>query len=279
MMGRVETLNASVKQEGARIVASRVGGAVHARLVADDAAQIPLTFFSDGVKLGRCQFEAFNSSTAQQLIRDILDGYFPYALKDDYPDGVTLKVIDRTTLHFATWLQEHSKTDKDLASGGDSLALVGAHAIKPPGTAVADKAPDRVGRDGQICEVHSPPQQKLRGGNAGARGISAPTLNRASNSEVSLLDEGRDPTSASARLQVKLDGGLRVVLCMEPHHTVGHLEDALEKWCIEHGSAGLNGSHLRTPFPPKTFSDREQTLLDAGLTPSATLFVAASAVS
>merc|ERR1719414_1303806 len=47
----VEGLNSMVEKAGARIVSDRVGGAVHARLVADDQLPLPLTIFRDGLKL------------------------------------------------------------------------------------------------------------------------------------------------------------------------------------------------------------------------------------
>mmetsp|Transcript_87591 Transcript_87591/g.157867 ORF Transcript_87591/g.157867 Transcript_87591/m.157867 type:complete len:705 (-) Transcript_87591:104-2218(-) len=276
---KVEGLNATVEKEGARIVRDRVGGAVHARLVADDAPPLPLCFFKDGVKLGGRDFQMYSSRPAQLLLRDILDGFFPYALKNDFPDGVMLKVVDRTGYDFTTWLRDHPTGDKELTDGGDRLALVGVRASGGGANgslcSAAERVPEKFVRNGLICEVRGP-EELLRGGNAGARGNSAPAgpCNRSSASgEVSLLHPDRDPTAPLARLQVKLDG-LRLVLCMEPTHTIGNLEDALEKWCSENSHAGLKGSHLRTPFPPQTFTDRDQSLADAGLTPSATLFVA-----
>ncbi|CAE7745364.1 UBXN11 [Symbiodinium microadriaticum] len=68
MCARVEELNALVRQEGAKVVSNRVGGAIHARL-ATDQAPLPLSFFQDGVKLGRCNFQPFGSRAAQQLLQ------------------------------------------------------------------------------------------------------------------------------------------------------------------------------------------------------------------
>eukprot|EP00434_Breviolum_minutum_P010460 symbB.v1.2.009225.t1/scaffold582.1/size184522/11 len=88
MSSRVAELNSLV--EGARVQRSGgPNGAIHARFVADES--LPLTFFQDGVKLGHCAFQFYRSRAAQQLIQDIMDGYFPYELKKDYPDGVMLK--------------------------------------------------------------------------------------------------------------------------------------------------------------------------------------------
>ena len=39
-------------------------------------------------------FYPYYSRQAQSVLSDILDGYFPYDLKEKYPDGVPLKPID-----------------------------------------------------------------------------------------------------------------------------------------------------------------------------------------
>merc|ERR1711862_560217 len=95
--------------------------------------------------------------------------------------------------------------------------------------------------------------------------------------EVFLLHADRDPTSPAARLQVKMESGERIVLHMEATHSIGDLEDALDRWRSDNGLSGLraDGLHfqLRTAFPPKVHSERSQMLQEACLVPSATLFV------
>eukprot|EP00913_Durusdinium_trenchii_P033601 g31454.t1 len=61
-----------------------------------------------------------------------MDGYFPYELKKDYPDGVMLKVIDRTADTYALWKEHASPFDRDLASDGDRLAVGQVRPSKPP---------------------------------------------------------------------------------------------------------------------------------------------------
>jgi len=34
----------------------------------------------------------------QEFIQDVLEGYFPYELKDLYPDGVVLQVTDKRSV-------------------------------------------------------------------------------------------------------------------------------------------------------------------------------------
>ncbi|CAE7407690.1 unnamed protein product [Symbiodinium natans] len=106
-------------------------------------------------------------------------------------------------------------------------------------------------------------------GCAAVRGASVPPAD-----EVSLLDSDRDVSQPFARLQVRLDQGLRVVFCVELQHTLRDLEDAVDQWCTDQSLSGLRGCHLRTAFPPRTYADPDQTISDAGLAPSATLFVA-----
>lgn len=82
-----------------------------------------------------------------------------------------------------------------------------------------------------------------------------------------------------ARLQVKLESRKRIILSMEPTHTVGDLQDTLESMLEEEG---IRLGHkqrllLRTAFPPCTYTDRKQTLQGVGLVPTATLFAAVQA--
>lgn len=266
MMSRVESLNAMVEQEGARIVTGPHG----ARLVAQDALPLPVTFFHDGVKLADRPFQVYDLRPTQLLIRDILDGFFPYVLKEEFPDGVKLKVVDRTAFDFAVWLKDGSRGDPDLVDGGDRLALAGGRAFRPTGAGgVAErflsKLPEKVVRGGRICEVRGPLQQQLREGRKGSCVEPA--------GEVSLLGAGRDVSDPVARLQVKLEGGRRLILSMEPWHTIEKLEDALEQWLVSSGLPPLIRGSLRTAFPPRTYTNRGQTMTEAGLTPTATLFV------
>lgn len=277
MAMRVEELNGTVEKVATRIVHDhRAGGAVRARLSDDQPQPLPLIFFKDGVKLGATAFKAYSSKEAKQLICDVSDGFFPYALKDDYPDGIAMKVIDRTTRTFDEWLREAQLYgDKDLLDGGDRLALAGGRALggKPvlglrPGGAL----PERVIRDGRICEVN-------------ASSVARP----AALARMSVVNPAAGPV---ARLQVKFDGGRRAVFVMGGAQLIGDLEDAVSKWCEEHmdSAPGALGSQratdgpdqrriiLRTTFPQRTYEDRAQTLAAAGLTPSATLFVSAAGV-
>lgn len=82
-----------------------------------------------------------------------------------------------------------------------------------------------------------------------------------------------------ARLQIKLEGCQRLILSMEPSHTVGDLQDAMGRILEEEGTRLGDKQRLllRTAFPPCSYVDRTQTLQGVGLFPTATLFAAVQA--
>ncbi|CAK0826137.1 unnamed protein product [Prorocentrum cordatum] len=209
--------------------------------------------------------------------------------------GKLAEVVDRTGSAYRAWLRDLAARDPELADGGIRLRPSAGRAVNAP----ADKRtpaerflarlPEKVVRGGQVVDVRGAIAERLMPGGSAARVSSEPPAPggagaagaEARGCEVSLLAAGRDPDAPSARLQVKLEGGQRVLLRMEPDATVGALWEALGRWRAEHGvaRAGDDGRQwcLRSAFPPRAFADKSQTLREAGLVPSAALFVSAGA--
>ncbi|CAL1160894.1 unnamed protein product [Cladocopium goreaui] len=46
---------------------------------------------------------------------------------------------------------------------------------------------------------------------------------------------------------------------------IARVQDAVEQWCLDEGLDGLRGGHLRTAFPPRSYTDREQSMSVAWL--------------
>lgn len=273
---KVQSLNEMVDSD-AHIVSQAVGGAVHARLSSNNYGMpLPLIFFADGLKLGEWAFQQFDSPSSQHLIRDILEGYFPYVLKDDFPNGVELKVVNRTAHKYSEWLSGHASSDKEVVDNGDRLAPVGGYALgqaRDVREQMLAKLPEKVIRDGQVCDVREEVAKKLGMGSA-VRNTSAPPASRDQHL-VSLLKESRERNAPVAKLQVKVEGSERIVFEMEHSQTIGDLEDAVVDWCNIHNMPIAPSSQilLRTAFPPQGYPDRSRSLMDAGLTPTASLFV------
>jgi len=287
---RVQGLNAMLEEERDENV--KVSGAKLGQL-SDGGLPRPLTFFRDGIKMSDYAFLQYESRTAQDFLKDVLDGFFPRMLKDRYPDGVAMKVVDRTGNDFKSWLRDFARDDPDLTAGGEQLRPVCGKAVRSKadeqtaGERLLEKLPERVVRDGKVFEIRGPMRERLAPGTVAASvpqaslGAQASQAACAKQEEVVLLEEGRDPEKPVARLQVKLEGGQRVHLCLEQHATIGSLWEALERWRaarkIARACAGGKTCCLRTAFPPRAYTDHAKTLSEAGLTPSATLFVSVEA--
>lgn len=61
-----------------------------------EMAPVRIFFFKNGIIMKGFNFAPYYSKQAQSVLSDILDGYFPYDLKKDYPDGVPLEPVDLT---------------------------------------------------------------------------------------------------------------------------------------------------------------------------------------
>ena len=57
---------------------------------------VRLVLFRDGLQVHRSQPRPYDDPAGLGILRDIIDGYFPSVLKNEFPDGVPLKVIDCT---------------------------------------------------------------------------------------------------------------------------------------------------------------------------------------
>jgi hypothetical protein len=55
----------------------------------------PINFilYANGIVLFHGPFRPFSDPATFNVVRDILDGYFPSELQDRYPDGVPFKVM------------------------------------------------------------------------------------------------------------------------------------------------------------------------------------------
>ncbi|XP_070522359.1 uncharacterized protein [Cardiocondyla obscurior] len=59
-----------------------------------------LKLYKNGMRVNEGPLRSYNNPSAISFVRDILDGYFPSELQQDYPDGVPFMIEDhRTVLH------------------------------------------------------------------------------------------------------------------------------------------------------------------------------------
>nr|XP_028568648.1 UBX domain-containing protein 11-like [Podarcis muralis] len=86
IFANLKDLNA-LAGEGMSQIEHTAGGA---RLKQLDS--IPLTFYQNGIVMFKGPFRSYEEPSTQQLLRDIMDGYFPSELQKRYPDGIPFQV-------------------------------------------------------------------------------------------------------------------------------------------------------------------------------------------
>jgi|JI6StandDraft_1071083.scaffolds.fasta_scaffold01045_22 hypothetical protein len=95
---RIDELNLNMHSEG--ISSSEVykdKDGIHKIRKADP---LPIGFFADGIAIKGYPFFSYKTKESLQVLGDILDGYFPYILKQKYPNGVYMKVVDKTEVKY-----------------------------------------------------------------------------------------------------------------------------------------------------------------------------------
>lgn len=60
-------------------------------------SDVEIFFYQNGLMINGFTFYPYYSKQAQSVLSDILDGYFPYDLRIKYPEGVPLRMVDKTT--------------------------------------------------------------------------------------------------------------------------------------------------------------------------------------
>lgn len=77
--------------------------------------EVPIFFFQNGLMIKDCPFYPYYSKQAQSVLADILDGYFPFDLKEKFPNGVPLKPIDLCDETYNSQSKVNSDKIKGLA--------------------------------------------------------------------------------------------------------------------------------------------------------------------
>eukprot|EP00741_Cyanophora_paradoxa_P011620 tig00020563_g11227.t1 len=111
--------------DGSSAVVHRAGAR---RLRAVDP--ILLTIYSNGMILGSASFRPYSEASCGAAMADLLDGYFPYELKEQYPDGVPIKLVDNTHQEYEAPFQPFSGEGRALVSRAEDRASpAGAHPV------------------------------------------------------------------------------------------------------------------------------------------------------
>eukprot|EP01083_Nonionella_stella_P033303 91170_1 len=102
---------------------------------------ISLIFYSNGIFLKNGPLRKYELLETKQFIRDILDGFFPSELQDEYPNGVKLEAVNCIDKECAL----NTICSNDAKYTGDNITP----------EALISKLPQKVIRDGSVVEFQS----------------------------------------------------------------------------------------------------------------------------
>jgi hypothetical protein len=242
------------------------------------APEVRLWVFADGLQLHSCPPQPYSSPAAQAVIADILEGYYPAALRADFPDGVAIQLVDRTS--------------EPMAAAGSGGAAAGGPPGPLPPQQLLQRLPAAVIRGGRVVSVRAGVAELLSGPAGAAPGAGRREVlacgGGGGGGEGGGSEAGGEGGAGGASLQVKDEAGAHTyVLAMRGSDTIGELRRRLDAHRAAAaasaggggGAPGRPGYEIRSAFPARVYGDDSVTLQQAGLVPSATLFLRAVAAS
>ncbi|CAG9318495.1 prom [Blepharisma stoltei] len=240
---RIQELNMIAEKDAARWVAE---GAVH-RFKAPES--ISIAFYKNGLILQGFQFKPYSSNEAQSILSDILDGYFPYDLKRKYPDGIPLRLVDKT---------------EEMYKAGSSN-IFGAN---DPGNGLLskdqflDQLPENVIRNGNIVPIREDISKMFDKGKAGTIEVKTHIDNYLQTPEGA---NNKEAAKTITTLRIKTETGMRNLIIKL------WFSDTLQtlKRYIDENREGKGRYELRSTFPARVFDLSDgKTLQELELIPN-----------
>eukprot|EP00762_Andalucia_godoyi_P000867 ANDGO_03865.mRNA.1 hypothetical protein NAEGRDRAFT_50561 len=203
-----------------------------------DNDEVIVAFFSNGISVNRGPFRPYSWPLAQQFLKDLFDGYFPYEFKEKYPEGVFLKVVNKSSERF---VQGQEDLDRVVLSQDQFLR----------------RLPRTVIKNGKIVEVKKDPAPKKEP-TIDECTVSMPNSGESSTQQNVAMDE-KDIATVNVRGS---DGTVSQRIRISKNATVALLRSQVK--------SNQPAFRLRTVVPPRLLSEQDDllTIEQAGLFPS-----------
>jgi len=249
---------------------------------------VELGFWKNGFQLNGCPLRSYTVKMNRSFVQDILDGYFPYELKDKYPDGVPFTVLDRT---FEKYHRPFSQAGQGRALGvqpgskiGKSLTDVTAPDVKTSASqqevdadAFIAKLPKNVIRNGKIVPVRSGVEDMIKG----SKEVAPPDVqsnivrvNATAETSFGVADTQSaviNKDEKTSTLQIRSAESGKTFIMKFPYSTT--VTQVLDRLIQEADIVSDSDYQLQTTFPKKTIEETNVTLEEAGLVPNCALIL------
>ena len=248
---RIEELNFIAEKQ--KIVKNRDG--LHQFQKVDE---VLIFFFKNGLVIKGFPFYPYYSKEAQSVLSDILDGYFPYDLKQKYPEGVPLKPLDFTDDVFSA----QTKSNPKFRSFGD----LESDASMMSKDEFLSQFPKHVVRQGALVPIREELEKRFRD-------TQELDLNKLNANEPVLIDiaaaRGAFSPADVVTLRVRTETGKRtLILKLLAADPVAKVYEAVRPYAEARGRP----FEVRTTFPNKAYEETDpRSLKELGLAPSSAL--------
>ena len=276
-----------------------------------EKALVAYVFYKNGIFGRGGPLRPYKLPESKVLVKDLMDGYFPWELKDEYPEGVPLRVEFRLA---EAWGRnaagaENVPAFKAFAGAGQALGAAAGGEGGGAGSGGALGDGDRevwkpaagrskgdtlfrrlpasvIGSNGDVISVRDDIMDLVRGPKdtekvhiqkvvpAVGGGVGGNGGSASGGVSSSGAEDDGVKTQEMSTLRIKTpDGGQMLELTLPYDATIGALKEALRAH-LARGGGGVKGFSLRTAFPAREYDKEEETLRVAGLIPNALLVMA-----
>lgn len=141
---------------------------------------VQLVIYSNGMQLHTAPARPYTDATTEATLIDIFDGYFPSVLRHEFPEGIPLKLVDRSSVSIATASasatagQGASATHHKIRGFEQLQQQCGSNPAGVLGPAeFLQRLPNAVVKNQQVVPVRSAVQDYLQGSNNDSRSSSS----------------------------------------------------------------------------------------------------------
>jgi len=107
--------------------------------------ELKIYFFKNGLCIETYKFYDYNSSNCKKILQDILEGYIPFILKDDYPNGVPLIFVNEVKHDY-----DPKQIKNDKLGGLNNINLQKEKISKEE---LISKLPNKIIKNGRILDI------------------------------------------------------------------------------------------------------------------------------
>ena len=237
--------------------------------------EVPIFFFANGLMIKGFPFYPYYSKQAQAILSDILDGYFPYDLKKNYPEGVPLKPVDFSEETYNNQFKVSNIDADDFQANPKFKTLMDLDGLNPMSKQeFLNQLPINKIVNGNIVPIREELEKRFQE----TQQIDTSKLNSGEQKEPEThvdkaIKQGKsfDPSDLVS-LRIRTETGKQTILLkVLASDTISIVYKYIRPYL--EGGKGLK-FELRTSFPNRHYTEDEtKTLKELGLAPSSALIV------